>query len=473
VQPLTLAAAARSHPRRLAWLADGESFTFAQAAGLAGRIAARLAAEGTAPGDRIALVAESSAATLATLFGIVEAGCTLVPLHPRWTHRERSAALSLARPRLTLGADDTRELLDAARRGGRGLSRQPPEGAALAVVFTSGSSGAPKGVALSPRAFAASAASAERVVPHGPRERSLLCMPLAHVGGLSLVTRALAARRAVVVEPRFDAEHFLEAVRTRRVTRASVVPAMLDLLLDADRRGDLARLRLLLLGGAACPAALLEECAARGIRARTSYGMSETCAMITLSPPVVEGGDHTSGRALPGVELEIQDDEGRVLGRGRSGHIAVRGAMRMSGYLDAPPLDPSSWLDTGDLGQLDERGRLTVHGRASDCINTGAEKVAPAEVEAVLEAIPGVRHALVFGVPDPRWGQLVAAAVVLDGRRPADERVLRTAIDASLASFKRPRRLCFVEALPALPSGKVDRAGAAALLGERLRPFPG
>lgn len=466
---LSLAAAAHTHPLRAAWIADGKTITHAEAWALASSAAARLAAEGVVPGDRVAFVAEPSLATLVTLFGAAAAGATLVPLHPRLTAPERALQIAAAAPRVTLEKEDIRAMLTAVRRrAGREATPRAPA-SPFALMFTSGSSGLPKGVLLPARAFVASAEAAEEIVPFEPRERWLLCMPLAHVGGLSILTRCLLARRTVVLEPSFDPDRVLAIVARERITRLSVVPTMLDLLLQRDDRRLLARLRLLLVGGAACPQALLEECATRGIRARTTWGLTEACSMVTLqrhhAADVAEEGN---GSAIRGMEIAITDERGRpTTGDGR---IRIRGASMMSGYLGAPPLRTGDWFDTGDLGRL-ENGRLLVQARRSDLIVTGGENVSPAEVERVLESMDGVRQALVFGIPDAKWGQLVAAAIVADPKRPVPEARIREELLKRLANFKRPRQLCFVDALPQLPSGKLDRARAAAKLGAALRAF--
>jgi O-succinylbenzoic acid--CoA ligase len=233
---------------------------------------------------------------------------------------------------------------------------------------------------------------------------------------------------------------------------------MLAALLERDEHRALARLRAVLVGGASAPWSLLEECERRGVPALATYGLTEACSQVTvqrLAKPYRAA--RGSGEALPGVELRIANIDGERT-------IQVRGPTLMDGYFAGPdaPLVPArdadGWFDTGDLGELKD-GVLFVHARRSDLIVTGGENVYPVEVEQRLEALPGVRRALVFGVPDQRWGQLVAAAVELAPGMTVD--AFAALVAPALAPHKRPRLACSVEALPRTESGKLQRAGAA------------
>ncbi|HVK71376.1 MAG TPA: AMP-binding protein, partial [Polyangium sp.] len=325
----------------------------------------------------------------------------------------------------------------------------------------------------------ASAAASAKNLGWTPDDRWLACMPLAHVGGLSIVTRCIAARRPIVLEPRFDPDAVLRVIRRERVTLLSVVPTMLRALFDADRDGTLATLRLVLVGGAGAPPALLEEAAARRVLALTTYGLTEGCSQVTCQPLRAPGiTEPGSGKALPGVDVRTLRDTGTLADPGEVGHIQVRGPTLMSGYLAGPgePLRTSltadGFFDTGDLGALDEHGRLFVHARRTDLVVTGGENVYPAEVEQVLEALPGVTRAVVFGVPDERWGQIVAAGLALDPPDPARAAALVAEASARLAPHKRPRFVAAVASLPLTASGKLDRARAVRELSLRLSPVP-
>jgi O-succinylbenzoic acid--CoA ligase len=400
--------------------------------GLAGAVAAageELRTLGAGPGAAVAVQATNGLRALTLAAATLEIGATLVLIHPKLTDREAEALLDEARP-----AVFARE---------EGLARRP--GAAAfpsrigVVMFTSGTSGKPRGALLSRPALAAAARASQENLPVRPGDRWLLCLPLCHIGGLSILLRCLP-------------------------TLLSVVPTMLHGLLEADHGGLLASLRAVLVGGAAAPEALLSRCARQGVLALTTYGLTEACSQVTTQRPRARGTTEEGvGYPLPGVALRIVDDQGREVEPGEVGRIQVQGPTVMDGYLGEAPL--CGWLDTGDLGSLDPAGRLHVHARRTDLIVTGGENVYPAEIEGWLMAQDGVVEAMVFGVPDPVWGQIVAAAVV-PGPGFHLERLKEAA--AELAAHKRPRRWAAVEALPRGSTGKPLRRLALERFGGRL-----
>ena len=314
---------------------------------------------------------------------------------------------------------------------------EPLEPGTCLVVPTSGSTGEPKGVLLSAAALRASAAASEaRLV--GPATW-LSALPPTHIGGLQVLVRSLLAGTTPVALPPgpFTAEAFETGTRAlpsgRRCT--SLVPTQLRRLLD----GPLAALRsydVVLLGGAAAPPALLERARDAGVRVVMTYGMSET-----------SGGCVYDGVPLDGVDVAVD------------GRVRLRGPVLASGYRLRPDLTAAAfrdgWYTTGDVGELAPDGRLVVHGRADDVVVTGGEKVAPAAVEAALGTHPAVVEVAVVGVPDDEWGQRVVAVVVL--RAPLTLAQAREHVAARLPRAAAPRALHELEALPLLPSGKVDR----------------
>jgi O-succinylbenzoic acid--CoA ligase len=199
---------------------------------------------------------------------------------------------------------------------------------------------------------------------------------------------------------------------------------------------------------------LLERAADRGWPVLTTYGLTEACSQVaTQRLGTINRGELGVGFPVEGMELRIS-----------AGSVQIRGPMLFSGYRGAggPAVGPDGWFDTGDLGRLDADGALHLQGRRDDLIVTGGENVSPAEVEAALELHPDIAECCVFGVPDPIWGQLVAAALVLRPNRSLDSAELDGWAGRQLASFKRPRRWCVLPSLPRHASGKLDRAGAAA-----------
>jgi O-succinylbenzoic acid--CoA ligase len=473
---------------RVALVGDGETLRFEALAARVRRVAAALAGAGVGLGSRVVLVAHARVETVVALLALAELGATAVPVHPRLTTPEADALARDAAADLRLRDLDTEALEELASSacaclgGARlddGLPRAHEPAAPFAMVQTSGSTGHPKLAVLSRGAIAAAASVSTARLGFREDDRWLLAMPLAHVGGLSIVTRCLAARRTIVLEPRFDPAAVLAAIARERVTLLSVVPTMLAALLDADRAGVLASLRVVLVGGAHTPRALGEECARRRVRALASYGLTELASQVTTQPPrdprVALAG---SGLPLPGVVVRVARADGAEAASGEVGRILAGGPTRMSGYfrgrgapLDAP-FDGAGLFDTGDLGAFDDDGHLHVDGRRADLVVTGGENVSPAEVERALEACPGVGRALVFGVPDERWGEIVACALVPADPSSFDPSRVARELAAGLAPHKRPRRACVVDALPLSAAGKPDRRGAAERLAAVLRPWP-
>jgi O-succinylbenzoic acid--CoA ligase len=293
-------------------------------------------------------------------------------------------------------------------------------------------------------------------------------MPLAHVGGLSILTRCLLGRQAVVFQPRFDVDAVLAAVARGDVTRVSLVPTMLFDLLERDRDNVLERLDTVLLGGAATAPTLLEECARRKIRVLTTYGLTEACSQVTAQrphdPTRVELG---SGHALLGTEIAITRENGDACDPAEIGSIRVRSATLMRGYIGEDPL--SGFFDTGDVGAFDESGALHVASRRNDVIITGGENVYPLEVEAALLACRGVAGAVVFGIANERWGEEVAVVVAVE--KDFDEARVQNELRAKLAAFKTPKKIAVVSELPKSENGKISRAEAVRRFTPELRTW--
>lgn len=430
------------------------AFTYADLWRLTATVVQELGAQ--PPGRSVAVVAPLRLETLLAIYALVELRVPLVPIHPRLVPREREALVDLAGASRLLDERWVPSVQPPA--GDLPPGRSDDEEDPLAILFTSGSSGAPKGVELSHRAFAAAAkASAENLGWH-TNDRWLLCMPLGHVGGLSIVLRCLAARATIVMSPWTGSiEALLKDIEHLDVTILSLVPTMLArILADAPTYRFPPRVRAVLLGGDAASPSLLAAAAARGVPVLTTYGMTEACSQIATSAP----GEPASaamgvGRPLPGVEVRIVD-----------GEIHARGPVLFTRYVPPAPARTSAdgWFGTGDLGRFDEQGRLHVTGRRSDLIITGGENVDPREVEAALETCAGVAAAAVFGVPDERWGQVVGAAVVLTpGANAHRVGAVVSELKTKLAPHKWPRRIAVVDALVFNATGKLDRKSTAAV----------
>lgn len=302
---------------------------------------------------------------------------------------------------------------------------RPTEVGDAAVVATSGSSGIPKGVVLTHDAIAASAEATSRRLGVRPDDHWLACLPLAHVGGLSVVFRALHLATRLTVHPEFDAAR----AQTSGATLVSLVTTAL-------RRIDPTVFRVIVLGGARPPAERPPNCV-------TTYGMTESGSGVVYDR-----------RPLDGVEVRTVD-----------GELHLRGPMLLRCYRDGTdPKLPGGWYATGDLGTVDATGLVTVDGRRGDLIITGGENVWPESVEAVLRTHPGVADVAVYGPEDAEWGQLVTALVVpsVPGDPPSLEQLRIHAKDA-LPAFSAPRRVVTCEQLPRTTLGKIKRAELARL----------
>jgi O-succinylbenzoic acid--CoA ligase len=306
-----------------------------------------------------------------------------------------------------------------------GGGRPVEDGDAL-VMATSGTTGVPKGVVRTHAAIAASAVATSRALDIDPaRHHWLACLPLAHIGGLSVVLRALHLGTGLTVHDGFDAAAVMTAAANGGVTHVSLVPTALA-------RIDPAGFERILLGGAAPPADLPPN-------VRCTYALTETGSAVAYD-----------GQPLDGVEVREVD-----------GELWVRGPMLLRAYRDGTdPKTTDGWLPTGDGGSVDATtGLVRVFGRRGDLIVTGAQKVWPDPVERLLARVPGVAEVAVIGRPDPEWGQAVTAVVVpTDPAAPPPLELLREAVKSALAPYCAPRRLELVEGLPRTAIGKVRRS---------------
>ncbi len=495
-----VARVARAHPDRVA-LDDGRggvSYRGLDAA--ADLLARRLASAGVRPGDVVAMLAPTGPAAVTALYAASRAGAALAPLHPGLAARELADALADARPALVLcapahvemareevgavggradarvfvlgdgglpvaGRSTGREGSRPARRAGSRADRAtadihrvepsaaPPPGSGLddtlAILRTSGTGGRARAVALTRRNFAASARAVRARLGLGPDDVWYASLSLAHIGGLALVDRALATGGRVVVRGAWRPRTLVELLEAGALTHASLVPTMLARLLDAHPvHPAFASLRCVLVGGAGAPPALVERALSAGLPVALTYGMTETCSQVATAPPaLVRAKPGTVGAPLDGVEARIRPD----------GEIEVRGPMVARAHHRGDPIaDPDGWHRTGDLGHLDGDGHLWVTGRKARRIVSGGVNVDPAEVEGVLAAHPGVAEAAVVGVPDPEWGERVAAAVVPAAGHDIGVAALQRHCGALLGPPARPRVFSVLDALPRNLNGKVD-----------------
>jgi O-succinylbenzoic acid--CoA ligase len=441
-------AAADEAGDRTALVVGGATTPFAS---LADQVKTLLAAWQPDPDTALVLVGDNHPETIVAILAAIEAEIPLFLIHPRWPELERSRYLSsLGLPPLPPGTNSIFVPWPAdAPPAGTGNER------ILAVLPTSGTGGRPKGVALSRRAFLAATLASAAILGWKGDDRWLLSLPLAHVGGLSILLRCLAARRAVVLaDPaeRFEPAAVAAQLIRDRVTLLSLVPTLLRRLLELEGFALPPHLRAILVGGAAASPRLLEKAARRGWPCLATYGSTEACSQIaTQEAPRPRG----CGRPVRGVEIRLGPD----------GLIAVRGENLLSFYLPGghDGRDENGFFKTGDLGRRDEEDQLHVLGRGDDVIVSGGENVHPLQVEAALEEHPALAAAGVFPLADDEWGQIVAAAVVVaPGETLPSLEELRDGLRAVLPAYALPRRLFVAESLPQNAAGKLDRRTLAA-----------
>lgn len=426
-----LAEAAARWPQRRALSDTHRVWTFAELDAWVTLLAERIREEDHPDaGDLMALVVDPTPEGMAMLLTAARVGLGVAPLNPRLTEPERRQAV---------------EALAGAEPG------------SYAVLWTSGTSGRPRGVSLSADNLRASARASACNLGLGPDDRWLASLSVAHVGGLALVTRGLLLGSELLAVGLFDAAETSELMDEGRFSHASFVPTQLLRVLDyRGGRPPPSTFRCALIGGAHASADLVARALEEGWPLALTYGMTEATSQVATAPPdLVRVKPGTVGKPLDGVEVRLDD----------GGEILVRGPTLASGYVASAEdlTDEAGWYHTGDLGRLDEDGDLWVTGRRTSRIVSGGVTVDPVEVEEVLRTHPGVTDACVVGIPDPEWGEKVAAALVFaDGAHDLES------VDAMarerLSPAKRPRRWLPLDALPANANGKVDREAVRARL---------
>jgi O-succinylbenzoic acid--CoA ligase len=420
---------ARTHPTTVAVTAAGEELDYSQLRVEAGTVAVALADAGIGPGDPVAIDLPAGVAHAIALHGAILAGAVVQSLPPR------------GRDGVDVGGATYLDAswLEHARSGVRrwaSLSRHPSQ--PVTRVLSSGTSGAPKPVHLTAGNHLWSALGSALNLGVERGDRWLCCLPLNHVGGLTILIRSAIYGTGALLHRGFDVDRVAAAFETGEATLASLVPTQLVRLLDAGAPID--RPRLLLVGGGPIAAEVLAEALGRGATVVQTYGLTEACSQVsTLAPGEARDRAGSAGRPLPCTEVRIDGEE--IVVRGPTVAPAARGE--------------DGWLRTGDLGRIDPDGYLWVEGRRDDLIVSGGENVRPHRVEEALLSHPAVAEIAVAGRADREWGQVVTAFVVADRESAAEELVDHAR--ARLAPHEVPKRIEFVDELPRTGSGKVLR----------------
>jgi acyl-CoA synthetase (AMP-forming)/AMP-acid ligase II len=487
----------RVHARRrgeaVAVTFDGRDVTYAELERRSQQVAGLLQDLGVQPGERVAWLGRSSECWYEIFFGAAKARACLAPINSRLAVPEiafilddsaanvffvspeflaaAEAALLKVERKIELILVDAGGPAFAARREAAPAPRLSPPRPDDDVLqlYTSGTTGLPKGVRLSNANYTAFLQLRNEVegFDYGAEDNVLIVMPLFHVAGTNISFAALAAGAKVIVMAEFSPAEVLRIIEAERVGQIFLAPVMINALLQcpAIATTDLSSMKTVAYGASPISEAVLAAAKAKfGCGFIQFYGMTETTGAGTALSPDDHVGEllRSCGKPWPQVEVRIADDEGRTLGPGQIGQIEIKGAIIMAGYWNRPEatadtVRPDGWLKTGDAGFVDERGFFFVHDRVKDMIVSGGENVYPAEVENAILGCPGVADAAVIGVPDDRWGEAVKAIVVCAaGERPDPGDIIAWARER-IAGYKAPKSVDFVEALPRNPSGKVLR----------------
>ena len=510
-----LKAQAYSRPHALALLFGPQTWTYRELDGWVDAWCGRVASLGLTVGDRVGLCLPNTPEMVALIHAAARLGLTLVPLNTRLTERELawqvaqtgckvviSNQLPVSSEQLAVTSDQSPV---SSLSVSQSLNLQSPHSpftihhspftidqlwsstptpffpapfsldTLQAIIFTSGTTGQPKGAMLTfGNHFWSAAASAFRLGVL-PDDRWLTCLPLYHVGGQAILFRSALYGTAVVLQQGFDLERINTSLDNDQISLVSLVPTMLHRLLETRTHWP-ESLRLILLGGAAADPDLSHR--ANQLPRRSpftihhspftipliapTYGLSEAASQVaTLLPPEAQAKPGSVGKPLLFTTIRIADEQGQTLPAGEIGGVVVQGPTVMPGYWQNAEATAKTIRDgelfTGDLGYLDEDGDLWLVQRRSDLIVTGGENVYPAEVENVLKQHPGVAAACVVGIPHPQWRPKVSALIVpRPGHQPTPEQ-LTTFARQPLAGYKIPRHIQFTDHLPQTASGKIER----------------
>jgi acyl-CoA synthetase (AMP-forming)/AMP-acid ligase II len=464
------------------------------------RVAKQIVAQGIQPGDRVAIAIPNGIEVLLAFFGATEAGAMAMPLNPDLKPDEYDFALEHSGARLTIcvpstvdrvkakagtgkrqdsivgisfsAADGIR--LEGGKSGGKSVKKAPSADDEALLLYTSGTTSAPKGVEISHRNLTVSAKNVADWYNLSERDVTACVMPLFHVHGLvASVLASLRSGGTVVVPQRFSASNFWSIVRAYGVSWYTAVPTIHTILLNnalksGDTR-DAAGLRFVRSCSAALSPATMEAYEATfGAPILQAFGMTEA-AHQALSNPLPRRERKPGSIGLPtGVGVTILDDDGNELPPGKEGELALKGANVTKGYLNNPEATrdafTNGWFRTGDLARTDEDGYVSLLGRIKELINRGGEKISPLEVDDVLAAHPKIAEAVTVAVPHDIYGEEVEAVVALKPGESADAPEIISFCREQLADFKVPKAIRFVPSIPRSATGKIQRRRLLELL---------
>ena len=492
-------------PDKTAIIFEDKRLTYSGLNEITNRLASSLLKLGIKKGDRIALLQVNSNQCVETYFACAKIGVIYIPLNyrakgpeltfimnnseadtlftgERYLSAVKEAKGSVPRLKNVISIDKKdAELLyyeDLIAAGSpEDIYADISDEETTILLYTAGTTGTQKGVLLPHKSF--SVYVLENVTPADPdtEEKTLLTVPLYHVAGIQAMMAAIYGGRTLVMERQFEAVEWMKLVEKEKVSRAMLVPTMLKQIIDSPDflKYDLRSLKVITYGAASMPLPVIKKAleVMPGVSFINAFGQTESASTITMLSPedhIITGTEEEKerklsrlcsiGKPMPDVEMRIIDGQGKELPDGAIGEIVVRGPRVMSGYWrdDAKTrqtIDGEGWLHTGDLGYRDDAGYYFLAGRSKDIIKRAGEMISPEEVENCILLHPKIEEAAVIGVPDEEWGEEPRAICVLKKGETAAAQEIIEHCHARLASFKRPRSVIFVNALPRNPMGKV------------------
>ncbi len=491
-------------PDRTAIIFEDHRFTFGQLATRVNNLAAAMRAKGIGGGDRVALLQVNCNACLEVYFAAATLGAIYVPLNFRAKDDELTYMINNAGvamifvgerylpmvenilPRLERAAkvvtlDETRpgrlDYDEMVARATDEITADIDDGDTTILMYTAGTTGRPKGVMLSHNSF--TIYMLENVSPPDPdmEERNIVTVPLYHIAGMQAMMAAMYGGRTTIIERQFEPVEWMTLVQREKANRAMMVPTMLKQLVDHPDvdKYDLSSIRVITYGAAPITLEIIRKAVLRfpGASFINAFGQTESASTITqlrsedtqLNPEDVNNEASLKrlmsiGKPLSDIEIKVVDDEGHTLDTDQPGELLARGPRIMSGYWGeedqgTSPIDAEGWLHTGDVGYRDADGYYYLSGRAKDIIIRAGENISPEELEIVLHAYPKIEEAAVIGVPHPEWGEEPIAILVCKAGETCTGEEVMEYCRQKLASYKRPRRVEFVDVLPRNPMGKI------------------
>jgi len=478
---------ARMAPAKCALRFAGEEISYARLWDRVEAATCHLLSRGVEPGDRVAYLGLNHPDYIALLMALARIGAISVPLNFRLTAAELAAVLTHAEAGLLFTDSAMAVLANEAANLAKGVPiadadelRAPPaarptdlpgqDESDVLIVYTSGTTGRPKGAVHTQANLLWNIAAATAAQDLTSNDHMLSVLPIFHVGGLCILTLpVLAAGGTVTLHPRFDPGAWLRDVRDLQPSVSLLVPATIKAIFEHPGwpGADLSSLRFLNTGSSVIPLAMIEAFHARGVPVSQVYGATETGPVsIVLRPRDGVAHPGSAGKAALHVEVKLTNREGLEVAPGEVGEIRIHGKNVMRGYWKDPhnPAFADGWFATGDLARQDADGYYHVVGRSKDMIISGGENIYPAELENLLADCPLIAEAAVIGAPDEKWGEVAVAAIVLKPGAALDEAGVLALFDGKLARYKHPRRVLFVETLPKTALGKVQKPELRTLL---------